>query len=1660
MYRFVLLAVPVAVIVVALPFLFGILPLSPTDPMNPPNGPVEQADESGNQSRSDDREIDTTDQSGENDELVDPAQTSTETNDETNNETGTGTAAPANQVEDACHAPPLTQNRPAPMANLVLPFSGMIPGIQGSEAYHTEIIEFDVPAGVEIDIQIVSRMRGEIDFALYLRGGMDGNYQEHGGYQYVIWEDVSDSVAEPQASADDLITRRGHIVLGQTVDRPGHYKIEMANISSVDGTYEVTVKTIARGDGGQLLDAGFTPETALMAPPPGAPFEGHITAADGFDLFRLEDLEPGALIEVSIVDLEGYFAALNRGGVTVTILKPLCDGDQFITDWTQAPGRVTADLTSFDRSAPLTASYLVEHPGDHFIHVDRTLGGGAYRYSLLLNFGQVAPEEITPVRLETNEGHLIEAFRQGGPYHSTVFVGDEVDMEDGLGRPYRLAFTVPSLAGNGTVTSSDPEIIEFANPDFNGEAIGPDNTINRSFFAKQPGQSTLTLDWTTQSGVQSSATLTIDVSPLNLTLDGVPDFAEFDGGGFVRTRNLIKLSIDVPDDQRTGLAVLEGAAHIRLWRDRAKTLPVPLTVTGSGPPRIEWPAGGAPAVLFIEGVTANSHSRGTIFRLGSVALPDELYLDEIAVTVVDIDLALPGVAETAEDTLVYHQGQNSDDDNGNARKDLADITAPVSGEDDLTQVIVKISPPLTHTLGTVELTLGRDLSLWSTGEKGETAALIDDLSRSESDRIELDPSQQNEVFYVEGISVSGTQAEMRLALKPALTINGARQDIGSSLEDVVHLMVVQADLDIDGVLDEEDDREFNIGAIVARLPNVEGGAGALTKLNLRMTPDSVHSGHILLELTAGTSKIKLWQDNGDDALRQIELEPQDDGTATTVFTPVETMPDHIFVQGVEASLDREVEIALSFAQDDNGNPGQIVSTDRVSLTVTEQDLVLRPLLIGALTNAAEQTSTVQLEVDLKESGSDEETDVTAVRAGTKYEWIGRGIPRAILDPTINALRAALRESTGGIDLGLDLATIDVDDQGLLTVSSPGLQLLHATHGGLDSNYALVLAGFKLESILLVPGPPDYPGVPDILEQMTVARVLSGALSSPENAWLVLTAETTGFWWTQGQVTLDDVIFEFLDGGPKIGLNDLLDAIRPVLDDLGAVALVPFLGPAAPIGSLFLVRGLESDFKELANEFVEYESSNTDVARMFLDVPGFSGIVESANPGFADIKGSLDLGDMGRADDKVTTWVLPTVDGVLIKASDDPEGDHSGPVTLNHAVAGGAVQQVWAHAIAGLPATAPIPFSRVPSFDAIENWQEEGVDQTFEAMGFTFHITGDLEIEATSEGPQYIVKNGVLGFDVPNANAALLDFENSWTVADENIARIGEIEPEADQVARRLSGNEVDGVAETEISVTVNLPLMGGATASRTVIVHSCAAEAEPCLEDEVTDCVAAMPIFHLRNGDVVTLDGRFDGTPYRDGLAGVDGPLAGLVTTTSELGPFPRSSRELSPSGPWKAGWIYAIEFPVNDPELCGLEEMRSSAAPDANGTDRDQTLKRRSRAQIVYGAAPYLDGQDQDYRGALVYVDARGWARLSATEQSIEKVSQRVSVYNLADHRYLYTALLNYQYMLDAGDGEPGFGHHLVGSSAGKVGETFNHLTALSAAARFEGLPPPPILP
>ncbi|MGE5245573.1 MAG: Ig-like domain-containing protein, partial [Betaproteobacteria bacterium] len=433
-------------------------------------------------------------------------------------------------------------------------------------------------------------------------------------------------------------------------------------------------------------------------------------------------------------------------------------------------------------------------------------------------------------------------------------------------------------------------------------------------------------------------------------------------------------------------------------------------------------------------------------------------------------------------------------------------------------------------------------------------------------------------------------------------------------------------------------------------------------------------------------------------------------------------------------------------------------------------------------------------------GTDGTTSDATADPKTSYRWIGNGLVSGVDGvPDVTAILNAIAAKLG---VPFQLADIDVSPAGVLTVNTPGLQVLRAHYdspGIPDSNYSVVLAGISLGGITLRPDSA----------LTTLVGELTEALGSSGNPPMVLVTDDNGFILDKGVILLDDVVFDLAGG--TISLKDLMTSLQPLVQDALTGVLEGGTGPAAPALAAAFTKMIGLGLSYAGTQFLNpLDSADTAIATV-TQQPPFQGIVQSQQPGLTTVSGTLDLGELGKADDAVLVWVLPQIASATIEPNltvirqSDPA--LPGP-SVRTFVQVKAVESAQVP-LSGKAKTAAELLDRVLP-GGLASWSTS-IDKDFvvnaPAPNLRFHFKGSVtpscgdpdaagEVQCTLSFSQVS-----LGFYAPNHFPL---FQNTYHVADETLATVGLVEAFDTHLVRQ------NKLGLSQLTGYVSMPLLGDA----------------------------------------------------------------------------------------------------------------------------------------------------------------------------------------------------------------------------------------------------------
>ena len=197
---------------------------------------------------------------------------------------------------------------------------------------------------------------------------------------------------------------------------------------------------------------------------------------------------------------------------------------------------------------------------------------------------------------------------------------------------------------------------------------------------------------------------------------------------------------------------------------------------------------------------------------------------------------------------------------------------------------------------------------------------------------------------------------------------------GQSVSEDVEVIVLEADLDIEGVADADEESKGGIVGLNDDDDNTNStpdkdesgtvaGENDLKKINLKVAPTNI-MGTVKLEATAGGSKIKVWE----SATKGTQV------TLPKTWTDPAQVPQMLWVEGFDTSGSvRDVGLKLSFTAEGK------TADDKVKLTVVRIDLVIHKAKVidtgeSEIPEADELTKGAQTWVNLDNDDKDTKFD--------------------------------------------------------------------------------------------------------------------------------------------------------------------------------------------------------------------------------------------------------------------------------------------------------------------------------------------------------------------------------------------------------------------------------------------------------------------------------------------------------------------------------------------------------------------------------------------------------------------------------------------------------------------------------------------------------------
>lgn len=301
-------------------------------------------------------------------------------------------------------------------------FSGEIPAAPSRDEFTARDVDFEIPAGTEAEIQILTNSSGRLYPLFWVK------FDESLGFQPVTYDKKDEESSE---LADGTIETRILIILSAPPDRQLPVRVRMQNHSQKILSYNIHYNASPQGDAGQNRDAGNTPESALQVAPNtiinGILASGGKGHNDGDDLYSIGEWPKGAVINLQLLDVEGRY---DYGyGISASIEQLICKEDGSFFAWDICRTELEADAPEGTQA---TLECAVKSSGHHLIHITRQrggwynrLGGGAHLYKVKLGTDIPPPTEPEILEVVVIEKQL--ARHDGVPdYHYPFRDGREI----------------------------------------------------------------------------------------------------------------------------------------------------------------------------------------------------------------------------------------------------------------------------------------------------------------------------------------------------------------------------------------------------------------------------------------------------------------------------------------------------------------------------------------------------------------------------------------------------------------------------------------------------------------------------------------------------------------------------------------------------------------------------------------------------------------------------------------------------------------------------------------------------------------------------------------------------------------------------------------------------------------------------------------------------------------------------------------------------------------------------------------------------------------------------------------------------------------------------------------------------------------------------------
>jgi hypothetical protein len=434
------------------------------------------------------------------------------------------------------------------------------------------------------------------------------------------------------------------------------------------------------------------------------------------------------------------------------------------------------------------------------------------------------------------------------------------------------------------------------------------------------------------------------------------------------------------------------------------------------------------------------------------------------------------------------------------------------------------------------------------------------------------------------------------------------------------------------------------------------------------------------------------------------------------------------------------------------------------------------------------------------------SDNVTTDPSTSYSWsvgataTGKPLGSAVsglLDTAIQQIRDRLTASNGA-PVAFGRAPISVQGNSVVA-AGPGIEVLQASHNNIASNKSIVLAGFSIADISL------EPIVESALETGTLGSRIFAAFGTGQNAPVVVAPSDSGFIDDDNQIILNEVMLQYTGGG-RISLNDLMSAIRPLIEEQFSSAIDNAFAPPGNTptwrNAQALVKLLEGPGTANLNYTLDLSTTSSSVAS-FLGSPFFRARITSNAAGLALVTGRLNLGGFGTGTDSVLVWSLSSLESVQI----DPP---TLQIDRTSSPSPGPALRAVAH-VSPISANLAVPAGYANGDQALASALPSSMRGTFSTglgSAFRFNVSGS----ATSSGSTLQFSEFRLAFNAPNDDTT--DVRSDWSIGG-NVVVLGTT-TEFDQ---HVTHQNVVGVAT--LTYSFRITGLGNTSAQAQIEVCNC-----------------------------------------------------------------------------------------------------------------------------------------------------------------------------------------------------------------------------------------------